>query len=160
LQWLPIRYLGVYGIGFVLALTASLLMLLPLKKRLVVGLALLAGLAVLSNLPFSPSAPKASVQVAGLQMEFPNESEIIPNLDKLARQHPEAQLLVLSEYTYTGPPPDALKEWCRRRQRYLVVGAEDPAGDANYYNTAFVIGPAGEIVFRQAKSVPIQFFKD
>src|SRR5262249_12719530 len=29
-----------------------------------------------------------------------------------------------------------------------------------FYNTAFVVGPSGEIVFEQAKSVPIQFFKD
>jgi predicted amidohydrolase len=28
------------------------------------------------------------------------------------------------------------------------------------YNTAFVIGTNGELVFRQGKSVPIQFFKD
>lgn len=30
----------------------------------------------------------------------------------------------------------------------------------NFYNTAFVIDPRGEIVFRQVKSVPLQFFKD
>jgi len=40
------------------------------------------------------------------------------------------------------------------------VGGEDPATNGNYYNTAFVIGTDGEIVFKQAKSVPIQFFKD
>jgi len=29
-----------------------------------------------------------------------------------------------------------------------------------FYDTAFVISPSGEIVFHQAKSVPIQFFND
>jgi len=47
-----------------------------------------------------------------------------------------------------------------RTSCYLIVGGEDPATNGNYYNTAFVIGTDGEIVFKQAKSVPIQFFKD
>ena len=29
-----------------------------------------------------------------------------------------------------------------------------------FYNTAFVVGPTGEIVFEQVKNVPIQFFAD
>jgi len=29
-----------------------------------------------------------------------------------------------------------------------------------YYNTSFVVGTNGEIVFKQAKSVPVQFFDD
>ena len=32
--------------------------------------------------------------------------------------------------------------------------------NSQYYDTAFVIGPSGDIIFRQAKAVPIQFFKD
>src|SRR5690606_28360859 len=47
----------------------------------------------------------------------------------------------------------------KRNGRYLVVGGKQPEGD-NYFNTAFVIGPGGEIEFQQAKSVPIQFFND
>jgi apolipoprotein N-acyltransferase len=37
---------------------------------------------------------------------------------------------------------------------------QDPVGTNDYYNTAFVVGTNGDIVFKQAKSVPIQFFKD
>ena len=40
----------------------------------------------------------------------------------------------------------------RRRQR--------PGAGGNFYDTAFVVGPDGDIVFRQVKAVPIQFFKD
>ena len=53
-----------------------------------------------------------------------------------------------------------LKQWCREHARFLVVGGKDPVGTNNYYNTAFVVGTNGEIVFQQAKCVPIQFFKD
>ncbi len=41
-----------------------------------------------------------------------------------------------------------------------MVGGKDPVGTNNYYNTAFVVGTNGEIVFKQVKSVPIQFFRD
>ena len=33
-------------------------------------------------------------------------------------------------------------------------------GTNNFYDTAFVVGTNGDIVFKQAKCVPIQFFKD
>jgi apolipoprotein N-acyltransferase len=45
-------------------------------------------------------------------------------------------------------------------QRYLIVGGKEDGPNRNFYNTAYVIGPTGEIVFHQGKSVPIQFFKD
>ena len=67
---------------------------------------------------------------------------------------------MLSEYTFDGEVPEKIKVWCRRNKRYLIVGGKDPAPKSNFYDTAFVIDPSGEIVFRQVKSVPIQFFKD
>jgi apolipoprotein N-acyltransferase len=69
-------------------------------------------------------------------------------------------LVVLPEYTLDGEPTDALKDWCRTNQKFLIVGGKQPLGDTNYYNTAFVISTNGEVVFKQVKSVPIQFFKD
>ena len=56
--------------------------------------------------------------------------------------------------------PDSLKNWCREHSRFLVVGGKDPVSTNNYYDTAFVVGANGEIVFRQVKRVPIQFFDD
>ena len=56
--------------------------------------------------------------------------------------------------------PESLKQWCREHARFLVVGGKDPVGTNDYYNTAFVVGTNGEIVFHQAKCMPIQFFKD
>ena len=93
-------------------------------------------------------------------MEFPSENEVLLRLNDLIRSHPDAELVVLSEYTFDGPVPAAVRDWCRKNRRYLVVGGKDPAPGGNFYNTAFVIGPDGDIVFRQVKAVPIQFFKD
>ena len=56
--------------------------------------------------------------------------------------------------------PEDLKHWCREHARYLVVGGKDPVGADNYYDTAFVVGTNGDIIFKQVKSVPIQFFRD
>ena len=107
-----------------------------------------------------PSRPLAEVRVAGVQMEFPTENEVRLRLNDLIRSYPDTELVVLSEYTFGEPVPAAVKEWCSDYGCYLVVGGKDPAAGGNFYDTAFVVGPGGEIVFQQVKAVPIQFFKD
>jgi apolipoprotein N-acyltransferase len=93
-------------------------------------------------------------------MEFPPKNAILKLLDQAFAKNTNAPIFVLSEYTLDGPVPDSLKNWCREHSRFLVVGGEDPVGTNNYYDTAFVVGTNGDIVFKQVKSVPIQFFKD
>jgi apolipoprotein N-acyltransferase len=97
-----------------------------------------------------------------VQLEFPSTERVVAALDDIMAKHADVDVVVLSEYTFSSPPPEAVRAWCRRNGRFLVVGGTSPvAGDAsNFQNTAFVIGPDGEIVFSQAKSVPIQFFRD
>ena len=67
---------------------------------------------------------------------------------------------MLSEYTLDEPPTEPLKEWCRANQKFLIVGGKYPASNNNFYDSAFVISTNGEVIFKQAKCVPIQFFKD
>ena len=82
-------------------------------------------------------------------------------LDQALAKNTNAPIFVLSEYTLDSPVPDLLKNWCREHARYLVVGGKDPSCTNHvYYDTAFVVGTNGDIVFKQAKSVPIQFFND
>ena len=122
----------------------------------------LIGLGVWTSLPASGSnaARARGLSVAGVQMEFPEDRQVIFMLNKLKKLHPEAPLLVLSEYTFTDALPDLVSKWCRDNQRYLIVGGKDLVNETQFFDTAFVIDPKGEIVFRQAKSVPIQFFND
>lgn len=108
----------------------------------------------------SAAGQRTQVHIAGIQFEVPYETEVLAGLDGLLQKYPDTDLVVLSEYTFMDTLPKSLKDWCRKHQRYFIVGAEDPAPRNNYYNTAFVIGPSGDVVFRQAKAVPIQFFKD
>jgi apolipoprotein N-acyltransferase len=163
----PLSSLGAYGLSFLLMSIACAGVLLWPRSGIRSLVAVFIGLGLLASWGFarshSPaSAQKASIRIAGVQieMEIPTEQAVLGQLDQLIRTHPEADLLVLSEYTFTEPVPQKVKDWCRQHGRYLIVGGEDLLPGGKFYNTAFVISPAGEIVFRQAKSVPIQFFKD
>jgi apolipoprotein N-acyltransferase len=149
-----------YGVGFVIAAVAAAWLLVRSKWAAgVATLLLLAILKITAPKPVLPSAPP-DLRIAGVQLEFPSEREIPSALDKLLAAHADTQLVVLSEYTLDGPVPDLLKTWCQRTGRYLIVGGKDPAGGGNFFNTAFVIDPTGEVIFRQAKSAPIPFFSD
>jgi apolipoprotein N-acyltransferase len=164
-DWVPLRQLGTYGLGFVLMGVACAAAWVWQKSRWKAAAVLLAGASLLrlcGLLGAAPLPPPAArpVPVAGVQLEFPTEKEVLVRLGDLFRKHPECELLVLSEYTFSDPIPDKVRDWCREHQRYLIVGGKDPLGDGQFYNTAFVISPQGDIIFRQVKSVPIQFFKD
>jgi apolipoprotein N-acyltransferase len=154
---------GVYGIGLGLMAVASLLVLLPQRKAALAGVSAMLAIALLEHLPArtrQPADAGTNVVVAGVQVEFPVELEVPGLLDQALRQCPSAQVFMLSEYTFQGPVPKRVRLWCKEHGRYLVAGGRDVLNSAEYYNTAFVIGPSGEVVFQQAKSVPIQFFKD
>jgi apolipoprotein N-acyltransferase len=161
----PLRHLGTYGLGFVLMGIACGATVCWKRSRsqslavLLAGPAAVWGWGLLAAIP-RETPPVSSLHVAGIQLEFPTEAEVLLRLTELTRKHPEAELLVLSEYTFTEPIPEKVKTWCKEHHRFLILGGEDPAPGGKFYNTAFVLSPAGEIVFRQCKSVPIQFFKD
>jgi apolipoprotein N-acyltransferase len=161
---------GMYGLGFfvfgiIAANSHRRLIFDHLKKMTLIKLILIIlFLAILSAL-FLPSlaepGPKVTLlPIAGIQMEFPSPGVLPKALDKALAKNPDAQVFVLSEYTLDGPVPDSLKQWCREHSRFLVVGGKDPVGADNFYDTAFIISTTGEIVFKQVKSVPIQFFHD
>ena len=173
---IPWLFIGVYGIGFATAAWSSLFLVIS-ARRLSIYTAL--ALAALVVIPFLISGttkakrPAPNLRVAGVQLEFPDANQIIFALDRIltedkklianhtgSRPLTNVSMVILPEYILDGEPTDALKDWCRTNQKFLVVGGKQPLGDTNYYNTAFVISTNGEVVFKQVKSVPIQFFKD
>jgi len=160
-------FLGMYSVGFfvfvIVALVAykgwqnkfSLNILAPILSGAILMTFLLEFLVAAKF-----ESPEPPLSVVGVQMEFPPEGVIPQILNQAFIKNTNAQIFVLSEYTLDGPVPDSLKNWCREHSRFLVVGGKKPLGTTNFYNTAFVIGTNGEIVFQQVKSVPIQFFHD
>ena len=162
---LPFNHLGTYGIGFalmVLACGAAFFWRTSRGGALVVLLAGVIGIRIWgwAAQPKQDSRPANYLRLAGVQLEFPTEKQVCTWLSELVRRHPEAELLVLSEYTFMTPIPESVLAWCRDHKRYLIVGGKEPVSTNRFYNTAFVISPAGEVVFRQSKAVPIQFFDD
>ena len=163
----PLLNYGMYGVGFMIFAVASVFSgTLPITRRLMGRFAiLLFGLAMFAIfLKFIAAArherPNPPLAIVGIQMEFPPENIIPKILNQVFAKNTNAPIFVLSEYTLDGPVPESLKNWCRDHSRFLIVGGKDFVTNDVYYNTAFVVGTNGDIVFKQAKSVPIQFFKD
>jgi apolipoprotein N-acyltransferase len=158
-----LHYTGVYGAGFLATAVAPAIWL---RSRAALIVAIGAGVIgfTLLTLFSSDSSTKripAAVPVAGIQLEFPTEADVVTALDSLIAHHPEAELLMLSEYAFMdGPVPQRVRDWCRERHKYLLAGGKHPAKAPDFYDTAFLVGPWGEIVFEQGKSVPVQFMKD
>lgn len=177
----PWQHAGTYGIGFGLVACVVLLKFVRrahLDRIRLIHVILFVAVVALVTALFLPSYTKAirrlpNLVLAGVQVEFPDEKEVLKALDtilaqhnrliqtnRLFQRHTNLNLVVLPEYTLDGEPTEALKDWCRTNQKFLIVGGKQPLGDTNYYNTAFVISTNGEVVFKQVKSVPIQFFRD
>jgi apolipoprotein N-acyltransferase len=158
------HWLGVYGVGALLVYAAAWVADTsrgPIKWMLPAVLPF--GLMGMPHAK-SPATPAAAVRVAGVQREDPLPEEVIKDLDEALKQVPDAHFYVLSEYTYQTPPPPELLDWCRRNARHVLVGGiETIKGEHvedQVYNMAYVVDPAGEVIHKQAKSVPIQFMSD
>jgi apolipoprotein N-acyltransferase len=162
-------WLGMYGAGFALMLLAAHFPQgrgVTWRRRLgwavgAVGF-VLSGHLVATITEARKDAPPSALRIAGVQLEFADERTVLMELDKLHASVPEAQLFVLSEYSFSGAVPTTVRNWCVRNGKYLVAGGKEyvDALETDFRNTAFVIGPDGNLVFSQVKAVPIQFFKD
>lgn len=164
-------WLGVYGLGAVLMGLATL----GARACETAGssgtccrpAAIAAALGVLALFAFVWLAPRLAIlkpgsgpELGGVQLESSRLAEVTEALNNAQLQWPEAAVWVLSEYSFDGPVPAEVLAWCREQQRWLVAGGKVPLDDGRFFNTAFVVSTNGEVVFKQAKSVPIQFFND
>jgi apolipoprotein N-acyltransferase len=152
--------IGVYGLGFLIATIAALITS-HRKSLKLFGLVTGIALTILIHLPQQRTvAPTSSLHVAGVQFEHAGDGQIAAALDQLALAHPEAQILVVSEYSFGGPVPESIRAILRKHHRYLIAGGIQPLSNGNYYDIAYVINPDGNDVFSQIKSVPVQLMQD
>jgi len=159
------RGTGVFWLGFLVIIIAAALRLICRHHKVAAAVALgiiLSLLYIRDRLSIvSPGSDYPhGLPVAGIQLEFPNDQQVITALNQVRAKFSHAELLMLSEYTFQTPPPQIVRDWCASNQVYLVVGGKEPLGDTNFYNMAYVVGTNGSIVHQQVKSMPIQFFKD
>jgi apolipoprotein N-acyltransferase len=156
-SWHGLLTVGQYGVGL-----AAMVLAILFLRRPRVAVVITAALALVVSLqPLAPTEGRA-LSIVGVQMEFPDESMAVKALDRAVRRAPHAELVVLPEYTLQGEVPDAMRDWCRRHGKHLIVGgkAYTDSSRNQFDNTAFVVDPNGDIVFSQVKAVPIQFFAD
>ncbi|HVU07899.1 MAG TPA: nitrilase-related carbon-nitrogen hydrolase [Verrucomicrobiae bacterium] len=173
-SWLNVGYalpigsaiFGMYGVGFfVFAIIIVIYYWRAFKVTwfetiIILGILFIVLALYLSTLAKSKWKMSQPITLVGIQMEFPPENAIPKMLNNALTKNTNAPIFVLSEYTLDGGVPDSLKNWCREHSRFLIVGGKDVVTNDVYYNTAFVVGTNGEMIFKQAKCVPIQFFKD
>ncbi|MCO5053326.1 MAG: hypothetical protein M9920_13615 [Verrucomicrobiae bacterium] len=161
--FLAINRLGMYGVGFLAALLGATFIAFHFRKALL-GSVIIVAFAILLATIMKSASPTDEIQspirMAGIQLEFPSQLDLAPALEKHASTNAAFDLLVLPENTLEGGPSDLLRNWCRTQQKFLIVGGKDESPTDNFYNTAFVVGTNGDTLFQQAKSVPVQFFKD
>lgn len=151
---------GVYGLGFLYIVAATMLVYGSKKVRLA-GLAFSILFALMMYLPATPGPLlSGSLSAAGIQLEEADEQQVANALDRLAVAHPEAQILVLSEYSFLGPVPQSVRDVLRKHRRYLIAGGMKLLPGEKFFDTAFVVGPDGSDLFEQAKSVPVQLMDD
>jgi len=112
-----------------------------------------------------------SFAIAGLQLELPAHEDNFPRIaERIAatlETFPWVQLVLVSELATFGPSPlraealpgpaeHAYRELARKHGIWLVPGTlYERAGD-RVYNTAPVIDPSGEVVYRQRKLFPFR----
>ena len=173
-SWMNIGYampigsalFGMYGVALLIFSVATFFSLWrQIKMSLLQVVGLFVALQILFVLSHGYNGngshhPPTNVNLVGVQMEFPLQNVIPQILNQALAKNTNAAIFVLSEYSLDGGVPDSLKNWCRDNSRFLVIGGKDFVTNDVYYNTAFVVGTNGEIVFKQVKSVPIQFFHD
>lgn len=170
-EWMPLAGAGVYGFSLLVLLLIAGCHALMMEKRftrvkglLVVNVLVIAVALLLSDFhigihenPSDPSRPF----VVGIQLESPPESAVIEKLNAAVNTHPQVDLVVLSEYTFDGSVPKSILQWCRANGKHVIVGGKEVfENGSQFYDTAFVVGPSGDIVFRQGKAIPIQFMND
>ncbi len=155
--------IGLFGTGFILLLIGSTFQIFRTGKAVMRFMVLLM-IVLMFREGLLPSNGHPIIRnglpVAGVQLEFPNDHQVLSSLNHARAKFTNAQLFMLSEYTFQTPPPQNVRDWCASNQVYLVVGGKEPLGDTNFYDMAYVVGTNGSIVHQQVKSVPIQFFKD
>ncbi len=157
---------GVYGVGFLLMASGVWLSTLPRQQRLGATATGLALLALVCNVPLlSPvneSVGAKPLRIAAIQIEHKHDLEALEALKLLRAKQPEAQVLVLSELAFDGLVTSRVRKWCEQEEIHLVAGGKDPvsADGKVFYNSVFVIGPDGNVLHKQAKTIPIQLMAD
>ncbi len=165
--------LGQYGLTFLILIVNSIIVYILVNRnnriiiaKSIISLALIItfvlsyGFIQLKN-TYSPDINVALIQDES--SDFSIFKELISEIDT------DVDFIVLPEYAlreYLDDNTDRLneiKKITKQHDSYLIVGSKDRASDEQdpeFYNTAYMFNPDGDIAGRFYKMNPIQFFDD
>ncbi len=135
--WVGLVTFGVYGFSLLVLLAVAVFDRLP-RRWSVLWLTCSAAVGIgVAIIPISKEAADGPL-VIGMQMESPTETQVLAGLDKMVREHPTADLLLLSEYTFDGPIPESIFAWCDSHDRYLMLVRGIPWRTRRIFITRFL----------------------
>ena len=150
------QFVGVYGAGFYAATCAALLLQPRLKWLALCGATFIfASYILFGSITYAQRPP--NLQIAGIQLEFPNESQVKRALDSLIGTRTNLDLIVLSEYTLDETPSAQLKQWCRDHQKFLIVGGKEPAPDNNFTTPPLSSAPTARLFSSRSRACRSSF---
>ena len=171
--------LGVFGISLLCLLLVALgEHLIPKQKNFLFAIMAFGLICqITSFIPVKENKVSSGPRISGIQWEMGSRADILASLNQAKELYPDTELFFLSEYSFDEGIPQMFKDWCRENKTYLLAGTTETIKDSKvqesnkkslhaklnhkaFYNMAMVIGPTGEVVFKQAKVMPIQFFND
>jgi apolipoprotein N-acyltransferase len=157
---LPLLSAGVYGFSFIV-MCGLVAVWTCIQRKTAVTAVCVVPLMLFVPMSTSPDSGPGPA-VVGIQLEAAGEQEVLAALEKVIGEEPDMDLVVLSEYCFDGSIPPTVREWCAENKKHLIAGGKESVdgGGNQFFDTVFVVGPDGQIVFSQAKAVPIQFFND
>lgn len=160
---------GSYGVTFLIVALAGVLAAGVAERRAGARLyaaALAAGYCLAMAIPVRPSAPARPLHVRLVQAGSEDDDDLFA-LSR--RPGPRADLVVWPEYSFVHDPwRDApllarLTALPRQMACVFVFGAKhelDPADEAAYRNTAFVLDPSGRLIGTHVKNHTVHFIRD
>lgn len=161
--------LGSYGVSFgIVTLSALVLAGLRGGRRGRIRAALLFALwTVLLAIPTRPQSPKRGLRIRLVQAGSEDEESFL-TLSRAVPGKP-VDLVVWPEYSFMGDPHrdgrlwHRLQEVARSNRSHFLFGAKDlidPADEAAFRNTAFLLDPRGELIGRHVKNHTVHFVRD
>jgi apolipoprotein N-acyltransferase len=161
---------GAYGLSALIVLVNASIALAIIDRRCRIAPVAAVGLALAAWIGGKPSPlpkPAGTVDVAMIEGEGILLDEFARRVDEAMRRAPKTTLVVLPEYATASRLFDddqemmLMRDAAKRHRVTLVFGGTERTGRGDgWHNMLFVIGPDGAIIHRQAKSVPLPFFRD
>ena len=169
------RHVGVYGLSFLVALSGALVYRIycyyregkDWRRAVVLPILLFLLWPLWGSLASQDTKGHGSVACLAVQAEDLGLEDWISSSESALAEHPDARVVLWPEWALREPffledekLRERLSSFASKNSVYLVFGNKRRAEGGGFYNTAFVLGPSGELLGYSGKSRPVPFMND